>query len=216
MWDKVSIQTELQLQEAFSRRALACDLMGACSYSVMEAWHQFLLSRLSLPLRCDRAAWVRLAHSLKRDSAGGLPLDKAVPTLQMDPQIKDRLAPLPGAAFTPNRNKGTGKEKKRFSQDSYAPDRKKGKGKGIPAPLQESGLKHECSKTGARICWNYNLKHRGCKFAKPGEQSSAASPACAVSSCALCLSARPRLEAEKHYVPPPIKLGVWLVVEIRL
>ena len=84
--DKVAIQTELQLQEALTRRALACDLMGACTYSVMEAWHRFLLSRLSLPpppnfkkigmdqlLRCDRAAWVRLAevvHSLKRDAAG--------------------------------------------------------------------------------------------------------------------------------------------------
>ena len=47
--DKVAIQTELQLQEALTRRALACDLMGACTYSVMEAWHRFLLSRLSLP-----------------------------------------------------------------------------------------------------------------------------------------------------------------------
>ena len=80
----------------------------------MEAWHRFLLSRLSLPpppnfkkismdqlLRCDRAAWVRLAevvHSLKRDAAGDLPLDKAFPALQMDHQIIYHLAPLPGAA----------------------------------------------------------------------------------------------------------------------
>ena len=185
--DKVAIQTELQLQEALTRRALACDLMGACTYSVMEAWHRFLLSRLSLPpppnfrrigmdqlLRCDRAAWVRLAevvHSLKRDAAGDLPLDKAFPALQMDPQIIYHLAPLPGAAFNPaSRGKGGGKDKKRLAQDSDTHDRKKGKGKGIPAPLQEAGLKHECSKTGLRICWNYNLKDRGCKFAKAGDQ----------------------------------------------
>ena len=106
----------------------------------------------------------------KDDFAGNLPLDKAFPTLQMDAQIIYHLAPLPGTAFNPSRTKGTGKDKKRFSQDSEVPDRKKGKGKGIPTPLQESGLKHECSKTGARICWNYNLKDRGCKFAKAGEQ----------------------------------------------
>ena len=160
--------------------------MGACSYGVMEAWHRFLMSRLSLPpppnfkkvsmdqvLTCDRAAWVRLAelvHTLKRDASGDLPVDKAFPSLQMDTQIIYHLAPLPGAAINPNRKKGDGKDRKRFSQDADHPDGKKGKGKGVPAPLQESGLKHECSKSGVRICWNFNLKDRGCKFAKPGEQ----------------------------------------------
>ena len=88
----------------------------------------------------------------------------------MDPQIIYHLAPLPGAAFNPNRNKGGGKDKKRAADDTSPPDRKKGKGKGVPAPLQEAGLRRECSKSGTRICWNYDLKDRGCKFAKAGEQ----------------------------------------------
>ena len=67
--EKVSIQTELQLQEAFSRRALACDLMQACSYSVMEAWHRFLLSRLSLPPPPNFKK-IGMDQILRRDSAG--------------------------------------------------------------------------------------------------------------------------------------------------
>ena len=188
--DKVAIQSELQLQEAFARRALACDLMGVCTFSVMESWRRFLLAKLSLPpppnyrktnmeqlLRTDKAAWVRMAvlcNSLKRTSAGELPLDKAFPLMQTDPHVSYHLVPMPGNAFGSGRGKGgkasKGKGNKRINQGNEDRDAKKGKGKGVPAPLSDPSLRRECSKTGLRICWNYNLKDRACKFAKPGEQ----------------------------------------------
>ena len=188
--DEVAIHSELQLQEAFARRALACDLMGVCTFSVMESWHRFLLAKLSLPpppnyrktnmeqlLRTDKAAWVRmveLCNSLKRTSAGELPLDKAFPLMQTDPHVSYHLVPMPGNAFGSVRGKGgkasKGKGNKRINQGNEDRDAKKGKGKGVPAPLSDPSLRHEYSKTGLRICWNYNLKDRACKFAKPGEQ----------------------------------------------
>ena len=41
--DKCNIKTELDLSQAFTRRSLAFDLMGAATFSVMEKYHQFCL-----------------------------------------------------------------------------------------------------------------------------------------------------------------------------
>eukprot|EP00439_Symbiodinium_sp_Y106_P061439 s4790_g9.t1 len=98
---KCAIRDPLALSQALQRRALACDLMGACSYEEMHAWHSFLLDRMqqqappgwSRPtieqvLRTDRAAWIRMSEqvkTLKRDSAGRLPLDDALERLTSDP-----------------------------------------------------------------------------------------------------------------------------------
>ena len=46
--DKCNIKTELDLSQAFTRRALAFDLMGAATFSVMEKYHQFLLGYLQM------------------------------------------------------------------------------------------------------------------------------------------------------------------------
>ena len=112
---RCQIQNELQLAEAMTRRALACDLLQVCTFSVMEKWHRFLLNKLSIPpppnyrptsmeqvLRTDRQAWIRLAEevpSLKREPSGDLPLDLAFPRLQMDPQVAYFLQPLQGKSL---------------------------------------------------------------------------------------------------------------------
>ncbi|CAE7843090.1 unnamed protein product, partial [Symbiodinium necroappetens] len=118
--DRCQIQNELQLAEAMTRRALACDLLQVCTFSVMERWHRYLLNKLSTPpppnyrptsmeqvLRADRQAWIRLAEevpSLKRDPAGQLPLDLAFPRLQIDPHVTYFLQPLQGKSFLKNAN----------------------------------------------------------------------------------------------------------------
>ena len=98
--------------EAFTRRALACDLMQVATFSTMERYRRFLLSRLAMNpppnhkrvsmeqlLRADRAAWIRLAElvtTLKRDPTGNLPLDAAIANLMGDTLVTFHLMPLPG------------------------------------------------------------------------------------------------------------------------
>ncbi|CAE7276538.1 unnamed protein product [Symbiodinium sp. CCMP2592] len=180
--DKCGIQNELQLSEALCRRALACDLLQLCTFASMDMWHRHLLAKLSEQpppyyakvsmeqlLRCDKAAWVRMSElltSLKKDDSGNLPMDAALDKLQYDPKIMMHLAPLPGAKW-----KGDGKGEKGIKRDAdgkpklpHRPNKGTGKGK-CPDVLSDSRLKHNCSKTKKRLCWNFNLQ-AGCKFAK--------------------------------------------------
>ena len=46
--DKCPMQTDLQIFQALTRRALACDLMGVASFKVMERWHRFLMDSMSI------------------------------------------------------------------------------------------------------------------------------------------------------------------------
>ena len=86
--DRCAIQSDLQLSQALTRMALACDLMQACSFRSMEKWHRFLLDQMQLTapplfrppsmeqvLRADRAAWVRMAEQVPSHRApdGTLP-----------------------------------------------------------------------------------------------------------------------------------------------
>ena len=109
--DKCQISNELQLHQAFTRRALACDLMQVCTYREMERWHRHLLDQMQSPappgfrppnmeqiLRTDLAGWVKMAErllSLKRKADGTLPLGQALTALQSDPSVMFHLVPLP-------------------------------------------------------------------------------------------------------------------------
>ena len=141
----------------------------------MEAWHRFLLSRLSLPpppnfkkigmdqlLRCDRAAWVRLAevaHSLKRDAAGDLPLDKAFPALQGPSCPASRLPSIPRAVGK------VGAKTRRGSPRTLIPM--------IARKVKARAFQHRCKKRGSNMsavrqaCAFAGIT---CKFAKAGEQ----------------------------------------------
>ena len=44
--DKCNVNSDLLLSQAFTRRALACDLTGACSFAALEGWHRFLFGHL--------------------------------------------------------------------------------------------------------------------------------------------------------------------------
>ena len=76
--DSVAIGNELELSQAFTRRALACDIVGLTSFSKMEKWHRYLFTQMSMSpppgyskptleqiLRADRAAWVRMAEKVQ-------------------------------------------------------------------------------------------------------------------------------------------------------
>ena len=109
--DRCIIQDLFSLSQALTRRALACDLMGACTFRHMDGWHRLLLEQCQLPapphfeapsmaqiLRANRAAWVKLAEtlpSLKPAADGSLPLDAALQVLRRDHTITFYLLPLP-------------------------------------------------------------------------------------------------------------------------
>ena len=40
--DKVAISNEFELAQALTRRSLACDLIGICTFASMERWHRYL------------------------------------------------------------------------------------------------------------------------------------------------------------------------------
>ena len=117
--DSVAINNELELSQAFSRRTLACDVVGLTSFHRMEKWHRYLSTQMSLSpppgyskptleqiLRADRAGWIRLAEkvqSVKLTDAGDLPLDDAFDSFQTDAAINFYLLPLPAGRVKPDK-----------------------------------------------------------------------------------------------------------------
>ena len=152
-----STNTELEVANAFRRRALAFDLVGICSYNIMTSYRVDLLHHLHTPpppgyspitiqqvLRADRAAFIFLSErmtSLKRDATNRIPMDHSLPNILGQPTVAFHLLPLAGAAASP-------KEK-------------------LP---------------GTKICWGFNLPN-GCKAAKPGESCSKGFHVCAEPGC---------------------------------
>ena len=112
--DRCSLGSDLQLAQALTRRALAFDLVGACTFAVMEKWHRFLFAQMAIAppanyqgitleqlIRTDKHAWVRMAElvqSIKRKPDGSKPLDGAINLLPNDPSVMFHLMPLPSHA----------------------------------------------------------------------------------------------------------------------
>ena len=149
-----STRTELELVQAFRRRALAFDLIGLVSYEIMNAYHAELLSHLqedappgysnttvTQVLRADRAAFLYLAEiltSLKRDANGDLPLALELPKVIARPSVSFHLLPLATAAHknqaapkpaAANPNKRKHEETIRPSPKTGLSNVRKGKGK---------------------------------------------------------------------------------------
>lgn len=130
-----SVRTELELVQAFRRRALAFDLVGLCGYDAMNNYHSELVAHLQeLPppgyshvslqqvLRADRAAFTYLAErlqSLKTRADGTKPFQRQLETVLVQPMVTFHLLPLPqhggprsagpgasGEPTTPRRRKG--------------------------------------------------------------------------------------------------------------
>jgi len=200
---KCNIRNELELAQALTRRALAFDLMGVCSFSVMEKFHQFLLGYLQMMpppgysavsmeqcMRADRAAWVRISEktsTLKKSADGSCALDKIFPELEGDPAVTYHLLPCPGRTTPSNDDKDKKDKKKRRVGDHEDADKKKGKGKGggKGAPAEIRDLSHNTPK-GDRICWNFNLKGKTCKYAKAGSKCKRG-----VHCCMICYKDHP-------------------------
>ena len=186
--DKCPMQNELQIFQALTRRALACDLMGVATFKSMEKWHRFLMDSMTMSpppgyksptieqaLRADRAGWVRMAEkvdSLRRLPDGRLPLDAALDDLRSDPATVFHMLPLPMAKTmdkptkpAPATRKDTANKNSDGSSKGKGKGKKRGKNRG-KMPVELVGL-NQTMKSGKRICYNYNLA-KGCQFAQPG------------------------------------------------
>ena len=109
---EISLTSDLALFQAFERRALAFDVAGLASYTVVHKWHNRLFGLLAQPpapgfakisqaqlLRADRQSFVRMGEkangSLKPDPAGVRPLDAIIEDLYNDVSVSYFLLPLP-------------------------------------------------------------------------------------------------------------------------
>ena len=197
---KCAIQDPLALSQALQRRSLACDLMGACSYEAMHAWHSFLLDRMqqqappgwSRPtieqvLRTDRAAWVRMSEqvkTLRRDSSGNVPLDDALGRLLSDPHVLFHLLPLKTSETKsdkpdrpPKVPHGDPDRKRKPNAPNKQASGNKAQKTELPEELQNITGLRMATEAGEKFCWPYNCK-KGCKFAKAGKSCRRGIHAC--------------------------------------
>ena len=197
--------SELLLIQALQRRALALDLVGVASYAEVEKYNSFLTMHLQTPappgygkisvsqiLQADRQAWMRLAEKLtqgiRRRPDNSLPMDRALNELEADPRVTFYLLPLPShetkrqpkddsdvTILPPNKFVKGGKGKKGKGKDGVgsAP-------KNLPEELKG---KVTLTKTGKRICWNYNLPQGCSSGVKDGQSCDRGLHLCAEPRC---------------------------------
>ena len=106
---------ELKLRQALTRKALACDQAGLCSFNRLEEWHnQMMNATMRLPpsghkyvtmqqvLNADRELWSFMSQdsrgNLKVSAGAEPPLDKLIGKLRESPQVLCFMTPLPGQA----------------------------------------------------------------------------------------------------------------------
>ena len=165
---KCDTHCELELTQAFRRRALAFDLAGASSYNIMNGYHHYLIqglqeapppgyARISTAqvLRADRAAFTRIAETIKgvrREPDGSLPLDAAIKQIVLDPSVSFHLLPLALDRATSASGAEAGHPKRKFGKNG-ASDRVWKGGKGPRAPKELIGKSWSTAR-GKRLCWD--------------------------------------------------------------
>ena len=197
--------TELEISNAFKRRALAFDLVGLCTYDVMAAYHADLLDHLhTLPppgysavsvqqvLRADRAAFMFLSERMtspKRNALNQLPLDLRLPDVLSQPNVAFHLLPLAGSTpKVPSAPKASNPKRKSRSHRRQQTPKGKGRPKGRSGksrgPNTPAGLINKALETPQkqRLCWAYNLPN-GCNKAKAGESCPKGVHLCAEPGC---------------------------------
>eukprot|EP00439_Symbiodinium_sp_Y106_P022418 s7025_g2.t1 len=195
---------ELELVQALRRRALAFDLVGACSYETMNMYHSLLVQRIQdVPppnyarvsvvqaLRADRAAFTRVAEkvrSLKVGADGARPLDHAFEHILEDTHVSFHLLPIPEKPKQPQPPLKRSHDNQPHEDKGGRPPKKgKGSGKGkkggtrLRVPKELIG-KWSQNKDGERLCWAFNMQC-GCKDAAPWGSCSRGLHLCAEPGC---------------------------------
>ena len=201
-----STATELELVNAFRRRALAFDIVKLVGYNTMNSYHAELIDHMQLPpppgyapvslaqvLRADQAAFLLMSEklpTLKRAGDGSSPLERAFETVLSHPSVSFHLLPLAKSptettksrGSTPNVNKPAARSRSPPPSRPAKSGGKGGKGKrkkgrGPNVPQALIGKALQ-SKDGKRLCWAFNLPN-GCPDASPGGSCQRGSHLCA-------------------------------------
>lgn len=108
-----SIQGDIRLRGAFTRRSLAYDLAGVATYEASEGWSQLLFDRMCLEpppgykhisvdqiMRADRKLWTKVSEQTRArvtgTSADGTKnVDAAIRELSHHPEVQFLMMPLP-------------------------------------------------------------------------------------------------------------------------
>ena len=189
--NEMNLVSDLELYQAMLRRALALDLVGLASFSVVQRWVERLfeiatqdpppsfmrVSRAQI-LRADRQAFVEMAReyngTLKARPDGSLPLDEAFKNLPHNTEVMYFLLPVAAGKGKGNgKTNGKGSKRKSFFKDDDGA-KKKGKVTRDPIPEELKGC-HSRTPKNEPICFNFNLgrcRNKKCKFrhvcCKPG------------------------------------------------
>ena len=202
---KTDTSTELKVQQAMLRRALAFDQAGLISFAVLNAWATKLFDLLSVDppsgyrrvsmeqaLNADKELFLKTSELVRSNlvsSAGGVkPVDKIMTDLMDNPKVQRLLLPLPGSSqHAPTKVTVLGKDRSEPFYDSGkgAYKGKKGAGKGKKGagkgPLV---LPDDCSRVDSKrrpICDSFNLG--GCSSAKPGGKCNRGMHVCWKTGC---------------------------------
>ena len=187
---KVDVTSELRVSQALTRRGVALEMCGVCSFQEHESYSRSLLAhvhRTAPPgyqsptidqvLRADRELWVRISEVVRHNFSGSHgtgPVDEAIKSLKDCAQVLFHLHPMPlPPKPVPNplkrpwlsaqEGKGKGKQEKGKGKGK---GKTKGKGKGgmrvqTNVPAPLKGLDPNLS--GEPICFDYSLPH-GCQL----------------------------------------------------
>ena len=176
--------SELKLRAAWQRRALAMDLAGIASFTVVEGWVQFLYSHLLRDqprgfskvalqqlLDCDKQLFTLASHrtmgNLQQGTDNVKPLDKMFTDLRDSSEVLQYLTPLPvSRAHDPPQPAASRPDK---AQKTEKPTGKAaGKGPGKPSNVSKIQLPEGCTSHDDQnrpLCYAY--QNNKCKFKGP-------------------------------------------------
>ena len=182
---EISVSSDLALNQAMQRRALAMDLTGLATYEVSKGWLDRMFAIYSQSpapgfqkvsqaqmLRADRQAFIRLGEnfsgSLKVAPMAGKPLDPLIEKLETDVSVTYFMLPVSshsGASASADSSKSGKRKPEVAATDKPQPNKfqkgSKGKGKSKgkkrePVPQSLKGM-HSRTPQGDQICFGYNL-----------------------------------------------------------
>eukprot|EP00435_Cladocopium_sp_Y103_P001659 s5096_g1.t1 len=180
------LSKDLKLQNAFIRRAIACEQPKLLTYDTREKIRRAFMAHMTRDappgfkgpdmaaiIRADRELWMRAFDKCKSDlkvgAKGQYPLDVALLSLCTSPEVVFHLLPTPGnvqrnrsRSKTPQKPKKTQPESGAPSDTKNKPDKpnKSQKGERVMVPKNLKGYSGVKPKK-MRICCNYNVPY-GC------------------------------------------------------